>query len=373
MQRQSARRLSEQHGHVPAQREQRAPDLREGVHAEDRKTHAGVAERRGDDEPGDAEPGGEVSHQKLKQRGQREIADDQQRARGDHHDHVALERDLEQAFEYQRHRQHDDEEDGEQRCKLARQRDDRIAAGAGEPGAHAAAAELGADRIAGGERDHRMDDHRKQRTQQELGIVPLRVHQHDGFGDQRPDLRGRRCRQARRRCLARGSGERVAHALRRNAGGGEELLVVEGDDLRAPTGLEIAFEIGRDVDGRDGGARSYRARRRREIAGTRDDAQAGSRRHLLHERARGVRPVVVHDNHPQPPDHRMAEHQAKHDEGEQRHAEDQDERDPVVQQPAQLAPGDEAESGLGPRPHGCCCQSMYALMPGRSSGTCSTG
>ena len=187
MERQPARRLSEQHGHVPAQRQHRAPDLREGVHAEHGKSDAGVAECRGDNEAGEAEPGREVAHQELQQRAQRQIADDQQRARGDHHGHVALERDLEQALQQQRHRQHDQEEDREQRRKLARQRDDRIAAGAGEPGAHAATAELGADRIAGGERDHHMDDHRQQRTQQELGIVPLRIDQHDRFGDQRPD------------------------------------------------------------------------------------------------------------------------------------------------------------------------------------------
>ena len=44
----------------------------------------------------------------------------------------------------------------------------------------------------------------------------------------------------------------VAHALRRDAGGGEELLIVKGDDLRAPLGLQVALEIGRDVDSGNG-------------------------------------------------------------------------------------------------------------------------
>ena len=358
MQRQPACRLSEQHGHIPAQWQQRAPDLRERVHAQDRKTHAGVAEGGGDDEPGETEPGGEVAHQQLHQRAQREVADDQQRSRGDHHRHVALERDFEQPLQDQRYRQHDDEEDGEQRCQLARQRHDRVAARAGEPGAHAAAPELGAHRIAGGEPDDRMDDHREQRAQQELGVVLLRVHQHDRLGDQRPDAGGRRGRAARRRHAAGGSGQRVAHALRRDAGGGEELLIVKGDDLRAPLGLQVTLEISRNVDSGNGGARSYRPRRRCKIPGARDDAETGSGRHLLHKGARGLRPVFVDDDHPQPSDHRMAEYQTQHDEGEQRYAEDQDDRHAVVQQPAPLAFGDEPEPGLGPRPHRCCCQSM---------------
>ena len=111
------------------------------------------------------------------------------------HRHVALERDAEQSLQDQRHRQHDEEEDREQRRELARERDDRIAARAGEPGAHAAPPELGADRIAGGERDDDMDDHRQQRAQQELGVVLLRIDQHDRFGDQRPDA-GRLRRRA---------------------------------------------------------------------------------------------------------------------------------------------------------------------------------
>ena len=59
---------------------------------------------------------------------------------------------------------------------------------------------------------------------------------------------------ARGRGIAGSGGQRVAHALRRDAGGGEELLIVKGDDLRAPLGLQVALEIGRDVDSGNGGA-----------------------------------------------------------------------------------------------------------------------
>ena len=135
------------------------------------KSDAGIAECRRDDEAGEAEPGREVAHQKLQQRAERQIGDDQQRCRGNDHRHIALERDSEQSLQDQRHRQHDDEEDREQRRELAGERDDRIAARAGEPRAHAAPPELGADRIAGGERDDHVDDHRQQRAQQELRVV----------------------------------------------------------------------------------------------------------------------------------------------------------------------------------------------------------
>ena len=120
--RQSARRLPEQHRHVPAQRQDRAPDLRKSVHAQHRKSHAGVAECGRDHEAGEAEAGREVAHQELHQRSQRQVADDQQRACSHHHRHVALERNPEQSFQDERHRQHDDEEDqrtGAQACPRA--------------------------------------------------------------------------------------------------------------------------------------------------------------------------------------------------------------------------------------------------------------
>ena len=259
--RQSARRLPEQHRHVPAHRQDRAPGLRERVHPEGGKADAGIAERRRDDEAGQAETSREVAHQKLHQRAQCQIADDQQRRRNDDHRHVALERNPEQSLQNERHRQHDDEENPEQRRELAGQRHDRIAARASEPGAHAAAAELGAHRIAGRDRDDHMQHHRQQRAQQKLGVVPLRIDQNDGLGDERADAR---C--FRRRALGRalgGGGEAVAEPRRRDARGGEELLIIEADHLRAAPGLQIALEIGRHVDGADGLAGADRARGRR--------------------------------------------------------------------------------------------------------------
>ena len=58
--RQSARRLPEQHRHVPTHRQDRAPELGERVHAEGRKSHAGIAECRRDNEAGEAEAGCKV-------------------------------------------------------------------------------------------------------------------------------------------------------------------------------------------------------------------------------------------------------------------------------------------------------------------------
>ena len=97
---------------------------------------------------------------------------------------------------------------------------------------------------------------------------------------------GRGAARAAARLLA--AAETVAQTRRCDAGRGEELLVIEGDDLRAALGLEIAFEFGRHVDGADGLARPYRARCRCQIAGALDDAETGRRRHLLYERARGI-------------------------------------------------------------------------------------
>ena len=41
-----------------------------------------------------------------------------------------------------------------------------------------------------------------------------------------------------------GRRETVAQARGRDAGRGQELLVIEGDDLRAAFGLQVALEIG---------------------------------------------------------------------------------------------------------------------------------
>src|SRR5262249_20113221 len=75
----------------------------------------------------------------------------------------------------------------EQRGELAQQCHDRIAASASEPGAHAAAAKLGPNCVAGGDRDNDVNHDRQQCAQQELGVVPLWVDQYDRFRDQRAD------------------------------------------------------------------------------------------------------------------------------------------------------------------------------------------
>ena len=145
--------------------------------------------------------------------------------------------------------------------------------------------------------------------------------------------------------------EAVAEPRRSDTRGGEELLIIEADDLRAPPGLQIALEIGRHIDGADGIAGADRARGRGEVAGALDDAEPGRCRHLLRESARRLRSVRIDDDHPELADHRVAEHCGQHREGEQRNAEDQDQRRAVVQQPAPFAPCDQEEPGLRLSPH----------------------
>jgi len=198
--------------------------------------------------------------------------------------------------------------------KLACERNERVAARAGEPSAHAAPAKFGAHRVAGSEPDDHMDDHRQQRAQQELCVVRLRIDQHDRLGDERPDA-GRFWRRGGHGA-ADSRRQAVAQPRRCDARGRQELLVIEGDDLRAPPGLEVAFEIGRDVACGDGLAGSYRPRRRCEVPGAFDDAEIGRRRHLFHEGTRGVRSVRVDDDHPQPADHRVTEHRRQDRQGE---------------------------------------------------------
>jgi hypothetical protein len=67
----------------------------------------------------------------------------------------------------------------------------------------------------------------------------------------------------------------------------EVLLVIEGDDLRTSLSLEVALEIGRDVNCRDGIPRSYCPRGRCEVAGAWNHTETGRRRHLLDKGAGG--------------------------------------------------------------------------------------
>src|SRR5258708_3841290 len=84
---------------------------------------------------------------------------------------------------------------------------------------------------------------------------------------------------------------------------------------RATMGLPAALEIGRNVDRGNGIAAADRPRRGREVARTFDDAETGRYGHLFHEGARGVRPVRIDDDHPEPADDRMTEHRGQDREG----------------------------------------------------------
>src|SRR5262245_11904496 len=63
-------------------------------------------------------------------------------------------------------------------------------------------------------------------------------------------------------------------------------------------------------------------------------------------RARRLRSVCINNNDAKPTDHRIAERRAQRHEGEKRHAEYQEERDTIVQQPTPFARGDQSEPGL---------------------------
>ena len=116
-----------------------------------------------------------------------DTGNDQQAAGSDQQRQVSFEGDFQHAFENERLGQHDQHKDAEQWRELAGERDDRIASGAFEPGPRVATAEFGANGIAGGERDHDMDDGRQQRAQQELRVILLRIDQRDGLRTQRSD------------------------------------------------------------------------------------------------------------------------------------------------------------------------------------------
>src|SRR6202030_4648392 len=94
-----------------------------------------------------------------------------------------------------------------------------------------------------------------------------------------------------------GGGETVAQARGRDPRSGQELLVIEGDDLRPALGLEVTLEVGRDIDGRDAVAGADRPCRGAEIAGSVDDSEIWRCGHLLHEGARDLRAVLVDDDH----------------------------------------------------------------------------
>src|SRR5262249_56821013 len=128
---------------------------------------------------------------------------------------------------------------------------------------HVTPAELGAHRVAGRECDDHVDHHRQQRAEQKLRVVARRVDQYDCFGNERPDVLSlwrRGCGRA-----LDGSREAIAETRCSDAGGSEELLVIEGNHLRAPPRLQIALEIIWYVDSADGVARADRPSRRSHV------------------------------------------------------------------------------------------------------------
>jgi hypothetical protein len=99
----------------------------------------------------------------------------------------------------------------------------------------------------------------------------------------------------------------VAEAGRRDARRRQVLLVIEGNDFRPAVGLQVALEIGRDVDRRYGLASTDCARRRHQIGGALDDGQIGGCRHLFDKGTRGLRTVLIDNHSAQMTDHRIAE------------------------------------------------------------------
>ena len=151
---QAARCLVEQDRFVPSQRQQGPVDLRERVHAEGRKSHAGEAERRRDDQAGDAQSGQQVARQQLQQRAQRQIADDKEPCCCNDHGHITSEFESEPSLHDQRHSQHHQREDDEQGHELSGDGNDWVAASARQPGAHASPSELGTHRVTRAHSNH---------------------------------------------------------------------------------------------------------------------------------------------------------------------------------------------------------------------------
>ena len=95
----AAGRLVEQDLDVPAQRQDHAPAAGEYVHRQHRKADARKAEGRRADDAGQAEPEGEVPDEKLEQRAERQIGDDEQCRGGPDQDRIAAKRDLEPSMD----------------------------------------------------------------------------------------------------------------------------------------------------------------------------------------------------------------------------------------------------------------------------------
>ena len=197
-----------------------------------------------------------------------------------------------------RHHDHQQQEDAEVGQQLADQGRERAAAGAAQPCADAAAAELGADGVARRDRDHDVQHGRQDGAQQELRVVQGWIGEHVLLDHQRPDRSAQGLRRTHRGHGGRGRGDGFAQAFAGDVAGGEELVVVEDHDLWPPPGQHVAFEIRRNIDRRDCLARADRTGRGREIVGALRHLDAGCRGHRLNEHHRGRRAVGIDHRRP---------------------------------------------------------------------------
>ena len=233
-----------------------APAAGEYVHRQHRKADARKAEGRRADDAGQAEPEGEVADEKLEQRSERQIGDDQQCRGGPDQDRIAAERDLEQAMDDAEARSHHDEEDAEIGCELADKGQERAAAGGRQPLAHAACPEFRADSITCGDGDDDVKHRGQDRAQQELGVVQRRVGEHILLDDERTG--GERRSRRRGRQLGDRRRDRSLKRARCDIARREELLVEEDDDLRPAAIEQVALEVLRECKRRRGPCRNGR-------------------------------------------------------------------------------------------------------------------
>jgi hypothetical protein len=122
--------------------------------------------------------------------------------------------------------------------------------------------------------------------------------------------------------------------------------------VRPPPGAQVALELGRQVDRGDRIPRADRARRGAEVVGAFDDRDARRGRHGLHEQPRARGMVHVDHGHAEAAHDGRAEGETKQDEGDHRHAEQQEARHRVAPDPAHLAP-DHRGQAWGGRAHEC--------------------
>ena len=196
-----------------------------------------------------------------------------------------------------------------------------------------------------------MKDRGQYGAQEKLRVVQRRIGQNILLHDQRPGRIGLIVRCARQRCGGRL--DRAGYRRRGAVAWGEILSIVERDDLGASPGDKVALEMLRDVDRGDRVARADRVRGARHIAGTLRDADARRRSDRLDIDQRGRGAIRVHDGDFEIADDRIAEDRGQNREGDDRHAEREEQRHAVAPHPAQFACRDKKESRPRRRPHRC--------------------